>query len=143
MSRIRVKTGNLEIECEGPDDALEKQLSLAVSALTELQSSALAKNLALPFREESPGSTVGTTATIASALGCKSGSDLVIAAAAQLTLVQGRHQFSRKDLLAEMRGATGFFSEGIGNNLSSYLQTTMKAGNLLEHSSGNYVLSAA
>lgn len=62
-----------------------------------------------------------STDTIANVLGAKSGTDLIIAAAANLYFVKGKQKFSRQELTAEMRTAPAHYKETFLNNLSKYL----------------------
>jgi endoglucanase Acf2 len=65
----------------------------------------------------------GTVAAIAGQLSVKTGPDLIIAAAAKLTLVDGKDTFSRDELIAAMKTATSYYKKSDVNNLSSYLNT--------------------
>lgn len=84
----------------------------------------------------------GTTATLAGKLKVKSGNDLIVAAAAHLTFVAGKAEFSRQELLDQVRGATGYFKDSYGKNLTNYLNARVKAGELMEPRTGHYALSA-
>ena len=83
-----------------------------------------------------------TTRTIAARIGCKKGTDLAIAAAAQLTLFQGFETFTRQQLLDEMKQATTFFQKSYRANLTNYIQTLLKQRKLLEQASDTYALAA-
>jgi hypothetical protein len=84
----------------------------------------------------------GTTATIAGKLGCKSAPDLIIAAAAHLTFVGKKVEFSRKELLAEVKGASGYYKTSMGTNLTNYLNNRLKSGELVEPRTGHFALSS-
>ncbi|MEH2494996.1 hypothetical protein V1294_001475 [Bradyrhizobium sp. AZCC 1678] len=83
-----------------------------------------------------------STDTIANALGAKSGSDVVIAAAANLHFVQGKPKFTRQELTAEMRTAPAHFKETFVNNLTTYLNGLTRADRLRLVSTDTYALSS-
>ena len=68
--------------------------------------------------------------TIASLSNANTGSDLVMAAMAHLTLVQGKEVAARREILDEMKAAKTFYKETFGSNLSSYLDSLAKAKRL-------------
>ena len=85
---------------------------------------------------------MGTTATIAGRLGCKTAPDLMIAAAARLTLGQGQETFTRKDWLLEMKSAKSYFKKTMENNFSVNAARLVKDGEVLEVKAGEYSLHA-
>lgn len=88
------------------------------------------------------GSLDLSTDTIATVLGSKSGSDLIMAAAANLHFVQGTQKFSRQQLTAEMRTAPAHFRETFLNNLSKYLTGLTKSDRLRLVASDTYAISS-
>ena len=82
-----------------------------------------------------------TTGTIAAKLNAKTGPDLIIAAAARLTLVMEATSVQRKDLLKEMKSATGYYNKVFSNNLSRYLQQLVKQKKLHGESEDTYSLT--
>jgi hypothetical protein len=97
----------------------------------------------------SPGSAAAavgeldlSTDTIATVLGAQSGTDLIIAAAANLHFVQGKQKFSRQQLTAEMRTAPAHFKETFLNNLSKYLTSLTKSDRLRLVASDTYAISS-
>ena len=83
------------------------------------------------------------TADIARKIGCKHGTDLVLAASAQLNLGAGQRSFSRAALLGEMKTAREYYQPVYGKNLSRYLRNLIKERQLNEPRPGNYALTAA
>ena len=75
-------------------------------------------------------------------MNARTGSDLALAAAAKLTLADGRDRFNRRDLLAEMRSAGSFFRKTYASNFSNYLGTLLKDRKLIESSNGIFALEA-
>lgn len=82
-----------------------------------------------------------STDTVATLIGVKSGSDLILAAAAHLYFVQGKQKFTRQELTTEMRSALAHFKETYVNNLSTYLTGLTKADRLRLVGSHTYALS--
>lgn len=150
-SKIRVRMGEIEVECEGTESFLKNELPNLLSAVSRLygesgQKAAVNKRHeaggAAGTRGESEGTIKGTTATLAGRLKVKSGNDLILAAAAHLTFVANSAEFSRQDLLDQVRGATGYFKDSYSKNLTNYLNSRVKAGQLMEPRTGHYALSA-
>jgi hypothetical protein len=82
-----------------------------------------------------------STDTIATLIGVKSGSDLILAAAAHLHFVQGKQKFTRQELTTEMRSAPAHFKETFLNNLTTYLTALTKADRLRLVGTHTYALS--
>lgn|SRR5262249_30777848 len=148
-SKIRIRMGEIEVEYEGTEDFLKKELPDLLSAVSELYRKKAdvqneADGPANGSRKGSTAATAGTTATIAGRLRAKvgNGRDLMIAAAARLSLVNGNETFTRKELLAEARSASAYYRDTINNNLSTTLARLVRAGDFNEVSPGNYSLSA-
>lgn len=83
------------------------------------------------------------TADIARKIGCRHGTDLVLAASAQLNLGAGQRSFSRSALLGEMKTAREYYQPVYGKNLSRYLRNLIKERQLNEPRPGSYALTAA
>lgn len=151
-SKIRIKMGEVEVEYEGSEQFLKKELSGLLESITELHAKTAAKpsgntngsSNGVENGSTNPptGNVVGTTATLAGKLKAKSANDLIIAAAAQLTLVGGKAEFSRKELLDNVKSATGYYKESMRKNFTNYLNGRVKAGQLVEPRNGYYALSA-
>lgn len=148
-SKIRIKMGQIEVECEGSEQFLKKELPDLLESVTRLHEQSGGNVGVDPVNGGSnqvpsapSGNVVGTTATLAGKLNVKSGNDLVIAAAAQLTLVGGKAEFSRQELLTSVKSASGYFKDTYGKNFTNYLNGRVKAGQMLEPRSGYYALSA-
>jgi len=143
-SKIRIKLGPIEVEYEGSEGFLKQDLPELIKTVTELSRTANMQS-----SEGSGGGSLGdnqklelSTASIATKLGCKSGPELIVAAAAHLTLAKGMAVFTRKDLLKEMKTATSFYKASYNANLTSLLKTLLK-DSLNEPSSGKYALTEA
>ena len=83
------------------------------------------------------------SADIAARIGCRHGTDLVLAASAQLNLRAGQKTFSRGALLAEMKAAQEYYKPVYGKNLSRYLKNLIKDRQLVQRRPNIYGLTAA
>lgn len=153
-SKIRIKLGAIEVEYEGSEAFLKEELPALLSAVSELHQKAGAsitrsELTSLPAEapteaQQGQGTAIQmTTAAIASRLQAKSGSELVMAAAAHLSLAQGLKTFSRKRLTEEMKSATSVYRETYVSNLSKSLRTLLKDNKLNEPSRDVYALTHA
>jgi hypothetical protein len=146
-SKIRIKMGAIEVEYEGSEEFLKKELQELLSAVSRLYAQSGASPdgelaVAHPGAGNGSGKVAGTTATIAGKLACKSAPELMIAAAAHLTLVANKAEFSRKELLDQMKSASGYYKASMTNNLGNYVNNRVKAGELVEVRKGHYALSS-
>ncbi len=144
-SKIRIKMGSIEVEYEGSASFLKKELPDLLAAVSKLYHESGQKDGETAESGSSGGKTNlvhGTTGSFAAKLKVASGPDLILAAAAHLTLSKGKDVFSRKELTAAMQSATAYHKTTYVNNLSKYLKTLMKEDKLREPSTGNFSLSA-
>ncbi len=144
--KIKLKTASVEVEYEGSEEFFKQELPTLLAKFSGFGIDLIPpKNADTSSKDAERGgvhkSIRGTTATIASKLGCTSGRQLIVAAAAHLTFVAGHKTFSRQELLDEIKGAAGYYKVTYRNNLSGYLQRLIKDGKLLEASTDSYCLS--
>jgi hypothetical protein len=152
-SRIKIKMGAIEVECEGSEAFLKQELPLIIKSVSELYNDSLHSIPSVNTVPEASADNVnnsssetistGTTGSVAAKLSVKSGSDLLMAAAARMTFGLGKNTFSRKDLLTEMKSASSYYKTSYGSNLSTYLSTAVKDGAFLETSKGIYAIQAS
>jgi hypothetical protein len=145
-SKIRIRMGDLEVEYEGSEDFLRKELPAILHTVAGLHASGDAKGVqgrgaspkhpALSVRHGSL-----STSVVATKLGGQTGGDLALAAAAKLVLADESESFSRDVLLKEMRSAKSFFKATYSKNLSGYIKNLVKAGRLNELGNEHYALS--
>jgi hypothetical protein len=90
-------------------------------------------------KDSTTGSTL-TTSSIAAKLGCKTGPDLIIAAAAHLGLIKQQSQYTRAEIVREMKSATAFFNKNFVSNLSKSLKTLVQSDQLNEVGTDTYAL---
>ena len=148
-TRIRFKIGRLEVECEGSESFLKDDLSDLLDKLNSCFKEIGETPDPDPPSDlgESTGPTYSSrqidvsTATIASRLDAKSAADLAIAASAYLVLVNGKASFSRAELLDTMKTATAYYKPTMSSNLSSTLNSLVRARRLNETASRVYALT--
>jgi hypothetical protein len=148
-SKVRIKMGPIEVDYEGSEEFLKEELVNLLTSVSKLYKESGMASAVLTPDSGGAGSgsgaakTVqGTSATIAAKLGVDSGPDLVMAACARLTFVLRKQAFSRKEILEEMKTASGYYKKSYSNNLSTYLQGLVSDGKLLETSTDNYSLNS-
>lgn len=155
-SKIKIKLGAIEVEYEGSETFLKEELPQLLSAVSDLYAKSR-PTLEVPSSSQNTfanAATVSsanagnvskleaTTGSIAAKLGCKSGPELVMAAAARLTFVLQTATFARQKIIDEMKTASAYYKSTYVSNLSSSLNNLVKDGKLNEPSQGNYALTA-
>lgn len=144
-SKIRIKLGEVEVEYEGSEEFLKKELPDLLSSISKLyQESTTSGGPSKGAKKPKQGNiAVGTTGTVASKIKAKSGSDLAIAAAAKLMLGDEKSSFSRDQLLTEMKSATTYYKKSYSNNFTKILSGLVKNDKLIETASNTYALTAS
>jgi hypothetical protein len=151
--KIRIKMGLIEVEYEGSEEFIKTELLGMVEAVCDLHKATV---LLAGSHDTTSASQLGieslppkapplklSSSSIAAKLECKTGSDLVLAASAYLTLVEQSESFERAQLLNTMKIATGYYKSSYSNNLSGYLQRLVAEGRLLQEATGRYALSSS
>lgn len=144
-SKIKIKLGPIEVEYEGSEKFLKEELPELIKTVSELYKTSNIKTESTDPSLNPPGKSPSlkiTTGSIAAKIGCKNGPDLIMAACTSLTLVQKTENFTRKQILDEMKKATGFYKSSYNANLSQNLQQLVKDQKIIETSSGYYCLDA-
>jgi hypothetical protein len=153
-SKLRIKLGQVEFEYEGEAEFSQESIKDLFSHMEALFSTAIARGLEpTPSPtgdggENGPSSGAGDPAinlhpnTIASRLGVSSGPDLALAAAAYLQLSLGKPSFTRKELLDEMKSATTYYKQTMSGNLTSIIETHIKASKFNQIGQNVYSLHA-
>ena len=146
-SKIKIKLGPVEVEYEGSEDFLKKELPELLSAISKLYRDS---GITESERSEDIPATLGgigqnvvvTTGTIAAKLKATTASDLALAAAARMIFGGGQESFTRDQLLKEMKTATSYFKKSYTSNLTKTLNSLVKSGKFVEIASNTYALSA-
>lgn len=149
-SKIRIKLGPIEVEYEGSEEFLKKELPDFLSAISQLYresgvnliSSVPSANQQLGQTDAGSQAIVGTTGTIAAKLNVTSGPDLAVAAAVRLMLGLGQGSFTRDQLLTEMKSASSYYKKSYRSNLSNMLSGLVKSSRFVETAKDTYALSA-
>lgn len=81
-----------------------------------------------------------TTSTIMSRLGFKRREELVLAAVAKLTLVDGKKTVTREEIRSEAQSADGYYDANVSKSLLYYLKK-LAGTSITEVSNGVYTLS--
>ncbi|WP_422083828.1 hypothetical protein [Ulvibacterium sp.] len=150
---IRIKIGSIEIEYEGTEDYLKNDLPSLIDKLVALKgiqseesasesTNENAENSSDTKAEKGNGQLQMSINSISAKLDVKSGSDLIIASAAHLTLVQNKETFQRQDILNEMKKASNYYKKSHRGNLTSLLKTLVTSHKLIERKTGTYAISA-
>lgn len=143
--KIRIKLGEIEIEYEGDEQYLKNDLNSLLDKIGEFTDKHNIRAVKEPTKANTqgintPGVIKGTTATIGAKLGASTGPDLIIAAAAKLTFVDGKATFGRKEILASMKEATGVYKKTYLDNLTGYLARVVQQQKLVQISADSYAL---
>lgn len=147
-SKIRIRLGEIEVEYEGSQEFLKKDLPELIKTVSELHRNQTPANGsnggnggATAKADQTAGDKLNqSTNSIAAKLKCQSGPELVLAAAAHLTLDKGFKTFSRKQLRTEMQTASNFYKRSYGSNLIKILKTLLQK-ELNEPSASTYSLA--
>ncbi|MGR3662516.1 MAG: hypothetical protein ACU0CA_15245 [Paracoccaceae bacterium] len=147
--KIDLEIGALKLSYDGPEEFVEKGLLSFIERVSLLDM----PNMAVPTLDaENSLQSASTAQPIASEpklsttdfavkLGVRSGTDLVMAAAAYLCITRGAEEFRRSELLAEMKTARSFYKSSYGGNLTKSLETLTKTNRLLNPRSDTYALT--
>jgi hypothetical protein len=152
ISKIKIKLGPIEIEYKGSETFLKEELPQLLSAVSDLYAkshSSINDSPTNPIKDATSPDDLkkppleATTGSIAAKLNVKSGPELILAAAARLTLVLGTPKFSRQQISDEMKTATAYYKATYLSNLSMSIASLVKGKKLNEPTTGNYALTAA
>ncbi len=149
MGKIRIKFGPIEVDCEGSEQFLKEEF---LDLIREV--SILAKESGVQVMQAIPPAGIGsfagagnfgtlkTTEAIAARLTVGSGTDLALAAAIKLTIVDGKKEFSRQEITNEMKSAKSYFKETYTKNLSPSLKTLVTDQKFNPLGASSYALTA-
>ena len=144
--KIQLKVGQSEIAYEGPISFLQNELLDFVKEATDCckanTPSDDAASKETPLTPNKDKKLDLSMTTIASHLKVKSGPDLILAACAHLTFVEGKEQFPRKEILATMRDASGFYNKNHEKVLTRDLRRLIAKKSVNEISKNSYALHA-
>ncbi len=146
---LRIKVNSMEIEYEGNPEFIGDYVKEFVDQVLDTQTAHIAlreETTQVPNDQVFPSANIQnidlSTSSFAATLSVKSGPDLIIAAAAKLRFTDGKSTFNRKEIIEEMRNASGFFKQTYVNNLTKSLDRLLRLDRLRETSSNTYSLSS-
>lgn len=133
ITKIRINADGIEVELEGADVSVPElmtqivEMRRAMGPATAIRSAGgqLESDTTGPSGSSSAPPAVSTN-TIASIINASTGSDLVMAAMAHITLVQKKDVVTRREILDEMKAAKTFYKDTFSGNLTSYLDNLAK-----------------
>lgn len=145
-SKIKLKIGPVEVECEGSEDFLKSELpELLKLALSIHKEHAAIPPAAEERADPKPKGTSGQTVqmsvkSVAAKLSASKGPEIIMAAVASLALMKGKEAFPRQEILDEMKLAAGYYKASMRGNLSGSLKGLVDSGDLIEQSSEVYTI---
>jgi hypothetical protein len=141
MTKIALKWGGLELEFEGSEEFLRKELLAFVKEVGSLQDSPINKAAANTRKPGGGGSGSESVSTIAQKLSVKRGPELIIAAALSFHTA-GTHSFTKRHLRDRIKEASAFYKSTYRNNFDNYVARLVKKGKLSHLGGENYALPA-
>lgn len=143
-SKIRIKTGSIEIEFEGTEEFLKTEIPVLLKIVSELPQSSGGTTHPSKISSEGSGAppAVLSVNSVAAKLNVDTGPDLILAACLSLSHFKGQLTYSRKDITKEMRGASTYFKTTYSSNLTGSIDRLIADGKLLQNGEDVYSLSA-
>ena len=144
--KIHIKVGNLEIGYEGSEEYIRNDLLSTVKKVKDMfgidEIPQIPTETQMQVQPPQPtGKQIqGTVANISAKLGVKNGPELVMATAAYLTMVEQCGQFTRKQIIDNMKTASSYFKASYVSNLSQHLNNLVKKGMINEVAKDTYAL---
>lgn len=153
-AQVSITAGSVTIDYNGSQEFIENGLiDLLKKAVDLAMSNGMPLSLPAPSGSghSNTGVVVGetpklqhfSTSTIASKRSVSSGPELIIAAMGHLQLVKGDDTVQRHDIATEMKSATAYYKSTYVSNLTSYLQSLVKAGRINQITDKTYALASS
>jgi hypothetical protein len=136
-TKIKIKIGPIEIECEGEEAFIKTELPGLIDKISNIKGLPATTGLG-GFKPTSANPLA--VSVIAQKLGETDGSGVLFAACCFLT-ASGKDAFSRDEIIAAAKSATTYYKSSVLKNMSSYLKTLCKAGKLNDLGGGRYSLA--
>jgi hypothetical protein len=146
--RIALKIGKIEMEFEGSNEMFETKIDPIIKDLLTFGKESV-DAATLEVAHEPPMVKSGgvpqamTIKSIAGKLNVDSGGELLYASVASLSVIRKKETITRKEINDEMKLAIGYYKVSYTNNLTSYLDTMIKQGSLIEVSKDNYAVKTS
>ena len=137
--------GSIEFDYEGNSEFTENSIK---NLFTHMESLSLAKGAVVGQPQATPHDDAIRlnkvhTATIAARMDAKNATDLAVAAAAHLQIIESKQVFTRQELLDDMKSASTYFKSTMVNNLTSTMKRLTTNGFFNQVTNTTYSLSEA
>jgi hypothetical protein len=149
-SKVRLKLGQLEVECEGTEEFLRDELPKLLETFSKLQPTVAAVGhppadtngvgASLPPGEKAM--TTSSTAFVAQKLASQTGPELATAALLYLAH-SGQEAVKRKHILAEMRTVKSVFRAHMDGNFAKFMDRLAKDKIVNVVKAGEWALTTA
>lgn len=145
--KLRITMGIIEFEYEGDADFTHESIKdlfthMEAITATAVPPTTIDSSSAPPVTMNEASNLTLDVSTVAARLGAKDGSDLALAAAAKIQLIDKKSKFSRTELHNEMTSATAFYKKSMTGNLTRTLNNLVKSGSFNGQGNDSYSLSA-
>ena len=147
--KLSVRLGPLDLQYEGSESFAKTEISKIIEQLAGLDLQDVVTSGA-DYDPDVAGSAPQPPTSIAPSnlsatdfavkMGARSGTDLVMAAAACLHHTRKVEEFRRSEILAEMKSAKAFYKSSYSGNLSKSLDLLVKSGRLQNPKADAYAL---
>ncbi len=144
-NKIRIKWGDVEVEYEGSEAFLKKELQAILEAVAKLHGGAPPSSGGSGGlrRNVLAGKALSSTSDYGARNGATTCGKLILAAAAKLTFTDKQESFSRDELLKEMKSAKAYYKASHRKNLTAYLKSLVLSQKLNDQGNDTYALSPA
>lgn len=146
--KLIIERSGSRLEFDGDSQEYEKHIaSLVEKHFLSTPKNALTTDSGVPQNNSdgipSAGNNVSMTMkSIAALFDVKSGPELLYAACAWLTGIEGKEKFTRQEILTAMKSAIGYYKPSDSGNLSKYIDSSQKNGTLIEVSNNTFAVKA-
>lgn len=142
MAKVSIRSGDIAIEYDGPEEFLKEQLSELIKAVNSLKPSVAKRAGGTSASSVAQDGSALSVSTIAQKLGVDNGPDLIVAAAMSLGGA-GTDSFTKKQLRARIKEATGFYKASYAANFDKSVARLVKKGRLHHNGGDSYALPAS
>lgn len=136
MAKIRIRIGEIEVECEGEESFVKTEFPFLMEKINKSKGALVVAGTSNHFKSPSGKLSVSSIIQKTSET---DGSGVLFAACAYLTLT-GKETFGRDEIIAAARLATTYYKKTVLKNMTKYLKTLTKNGSLNDLGSDKYSL---
>lgn len=145
-TKLRVRYGEFEVECEGSADFIKAELPTILASFSDVLKTAAMQPAAAAKKStggDESKKLESTTKAIAAKLSARSSGGLFKAALAYFQLVRGDDGASRLQILNEMKTVTQSYKPSMRGNLTGTISSLLSDGQINEPRTGYFCLSHA